>query len=984
MKLFLRIFLTVALACVLWSLLGNMDDGVDGPQDGGSLLDPEEGEGSGVRGANDGPSGVGDGPRGAGGAATAAGGDTSPASTDTFELLGRVVDQRRLPIADAAVQLRIGAGTPLRATTDADGIYRFPLSLRRGVPARRGALVARRKGYGAGTGMVWLRAAGAEAVAAIVLEPAHPLRVRVEVDGKPSAFATVAVARRAGGSLTPLASGSSDSAGIAGFDGLAAGLYEVLATLPGRGRGTQKVRLPQAQGDVAVVALGSERYLDVIVEDARTRRPVSGATVTIGDKLTLPAPNGPGYLPSLPTLSTNAQGRVSVRGLGEAETIYANAEAPGYAVSVWWQAHGQRADPGVNEIRVRLQRQRTVTFPIYEGEGGVPADGTALRVDAANRGSTTASGNAHGRIEGSYAIVEGLPQAALAGVLVAPDGRQARFRAPVGVDAGGAIEFLAARSVRVRVVEPDGTAVAGLGVRLNPLDGTGQVEPATTDADGVAVFERVAATKAGVHVRSGDSPWGGPLLGRLDLEDGQEQYELELEASVGFRLLLRIDGEPALPAYYTLVVAGQRVPLDEVVEDAQAGTLEVNVRPPPGDGPITVTLHATGYLPERLELDSRNAGGSPIELDLKRAGELVARVVPPADGQYSLALQRYSAATKRWVAFVSAPGPGLRPEPAGDGIHRYPGLDAGRYRVVEARSGYESRAVDVRLGMAPAEVAVDLSTSVQITGRVTAPAGTSLTRARVLVEGRDDPSNGWTGARVGGDGVYRLRALAGQTLRLRVTHPTLSAAARGGSATVVAGGKGPELRLEAGAQATFRVAGLASGSVGTASIAGTGGGVEVKLYKGAVGAELVLSVQPERAAGTYTFGGYTPGTYTLWIAHGTQHPPTIRAGVSLAAGLTDLGTITPAQGTTLILELAGGAGSSPTGIWASVTALGTPSYARSASGGPDGSVLTVPGLGKGSFRVLVRASSARGTRVLHDGTVRLDGTGEHRLRVGGR
>ena len=67
-----------------------------------------------------------------------------------------------------------------------------------------------------------------------------------------------------------------------------------------------------------------------------------------------------------------------------------------------------------------------------------------------------------------------------------------------------------------------------------------------------------------------------------------------------------------------------------------------------------------------------------------------------------------------------------------------------------------------------------------------------------------------------------------------------------------------------------------------------------------------------------------------------------------------------------------------------MTSEGKPSYARHASRGGTNDQLRVPGLGKGTFRVLVRAADPRGTRVLHDATIKLDGDGETRLEVDAR
>ncbi|MDF1699716.1 MAG: hypothetical protein P1V36_00960 [Planctomycetota bacterium] len=976
MKNLLRLLLLALLAWVLWLLVdgstgedpGDLGDGsyLDGDSAGPGdrdLRDVERDADSMVGLANP-RAGVGD--------------DPSARADDpvAIELLGRVVDARRHPVAGAQVELLVAGQRRGGATTAPDGQYRMAVRAGSGSSAR-GTLLARLEGHGTGMAGVWLAEPGTLTAPPIVLEAAYRLQGRVEVDGKPSPFAQVAVVARDGGQVTPLALQSAGPDGTVTFDGLAAGLYELYALLPGRGRGTGQARLPQPEGEVAVLALGGERLLDVIVEDARTGEPVAGASVHIGDKRTLPRPSGPGYLPALPALTTNRQGRATVRGLGLEETIYVNVEAAGYIAGVWWRSSRQVARPGTSEVRVRLGRPRRVMFPIYEGDVRPPEDGTPLAVEFSGQAVQTLDA-VSARVDGSYVVVEGLPAINASGVLTAPGGLQARFTAPAGVDMGNAVQFVAPRAVRVRVHEPGGAPVAGLALRLNPMDGSGRIPPAVTDAEGVATFPAVAAVKAGVHLRVNDTPWGGPLLGRIDLSTGEEEYTFELQQRIACVLRVRIDGESALPGRYTVTAAGQRVSSEQIVEDATTGELQVSVRPPSAERAFELQFLAEGYLPASVQIEP--AEGSQVEhdIELRAAGRLVARVRPPDDGRYSLGLQRLHTDRKRWVPTA---GRGRAAQASSDGVHAYEGLETGRYRVVDLRSGYESRPIDLVPG-APVEIQVDLSDSVEVQGRVQAPAGTDLTKARVLIAGRHARAQAHAGERVGADGSFRLRALRGERVELTVTHPLLAAAAAGGRATVTAPGEAVTLRLEAGVEAFFRVAGLAGAS--NASSGPTRSPVQVRLYKGRVGGELVRTVQPVASAGVFTFGGFTPGTYALWIGLGSHHAPYTRTGVVLGRGRTDLGSITPSAGGAILIELRTGAAGSPTSIWASATAVGEPRYARHASHKPGSGPLRVTGLGKGTFQVLVRASGATGSRILYEGEVVVRGSGETRLEVDAR
>lgn len=977
MKHAARLLLIVLLAWGVWLVFGGGPDDPGFVDGGVDLLDADAPSGGDLRDATarpeDGMVGVGEVGRGPDGT----GDGDERGDVAVVELAGRVVDTRRRPVAGAQVELRAGGRVAARALSGPDGTFTLTATTVPSGRAQRGTLIARHERYGAGTTDVWLAEGGSLRASPIVLEEAHGLRVRVEADGRPSAFGRIAVVRRVGGRVTPLGTSAIGEDGTATMEGLAAGPYEVFATLPGRGRGMTRVRLPQGEGEVAVVTLGGERLLDVIVEDAVSGEPVAGASVEVGEKRTLPRPTGPGYLPGLPSALTDGNGRATIRGLGLDETLYVNVSATGYVEAVWWRASSQVARPGESEVRVRLRRPRRMTFPIYEGTTRAPADGTVLAVEFAGRGLPETQ-TASARVDGSYVVMDGLPATSVTGVLRAPDGAQARFTASPGVDMGNAVEFTVPRTVRVRVHEPGGEPVAGLALRLNPLDGAGRIAPQVTGEDGVAVFENVGGEKVGVHIRAADAPWGGPLLGRIDLTDEAEEYAFELTARSAFVLRIRLDGEVGLPTRYTLVAGGVRVAAEDIVEDPSAGELQVTLRPADEQGDLAVQLMAAGYLPASLSVASGPDGGVH-EVDLISGGRIRARVTPPEDGSYSLALQRFDASESEWTPAASgAAGPGAPPPDGGDGVHLYAGLATGRYRIVEPRSGYEGRPIDVAAGGGVVDIHVDLSGTVEVRGRVKAPPGTDLTQVRVRIVGRHAPEASWSGVRVEADGTFTLRALRGEPLELSVAHPLLSPAPGSGTVRAVAGGPPPTLVLVAGPEVSFRVVGFEGMSSKGGALSAP---VRAQLFRDDLDAQPVLAVQPNVDAGLFSFGGFEPGRYTLWLGLGPNYAPVIRPRVELGSGRTDLGTITPSPGATLVIELGVGRGSA---VWASATSTSGPRYTRHASGAADGSEVRITGLGKGTFDVVVRSAGGRGTRLLHEGQVTVDGSGETRLRVGGR
>ncbi|MDA1194063.1 MAG: carboxypeptidase-like regulatory domain-containing protein [Planctomycetota bacterium] len=958
MRSILRVLLLAALAWGTWHVLG-ADDGPGGPlsvaPDYADPSDPHTGDPRGVgTDASGSPRGV-DSP-----SKTPARGESGGAAA-VIEIHGRVVDSARQPVGEAAITLLVRGHVRAQAASAPDGSFVVRTPAGGGPTPERATLLARRDGYAAGTGDVWLAQALAITAEPIVLEPGHDLRVRVEIDGQPSPFATIAVVGRVGANVTPFATGAADPAGVTRFAGLAAGLYEVFATLPGRGRGMVHARLPQAEGEMAVVALGGERLLDVLVVDARSGQPLAGAEVLVGDQRTLPAPTGPGYLPALPPQRTNARGRATVRGLGLEETIYVNVEAPGYVPGVWWRSGQQIALPGVSEITVQLTRPRSVMLPIYAGAAGAPADGTPLAVELSARGPAPTGPEISARVDGAYVQIDGLSQEMAVGLLTAPDGRTARFLVRAGEDLGNAVEFLRARDVRVRIVRPGGAPVPDVALHLQPADGVGSARHGSTDASGVAVFEGLASAAMAVHLQRGDAPWGGLLLGRIDLAGEETEFEFELRDRVEVRLTVTLDGQPGLPARYVVLAAGQPVAPEEIVEQPGAGELELAMRPSTDGVPFEVILRAEGYLPAAFVCDP--AAARPYALDLHAAGRVLVRVSAPPDGVYALVLERYLPDGERWVPTVSQVGPGAVPHDASDGVHAFDGLVPGRYRAIDTRTGRATDPLDVGAGARSAETALDLSASVDVHGRVFGPPGTDLAQALVLVEGRHRPSDPSTGIRVSREGRFVVRGIRGEALRLTVRHPML----RSGPTVRATGGGGVvELRLEPGPTATLRLAG--DPPRGTGVTGSSTSSLEVRLLRGE---EIVLAVRPTLADGAYVFGGYEPGTYTLWIGLAAGSAPWERKGVELGAGTTDLGTITPSAGATLVVRALGRAPGAS--FWVSATALEGPLYSRHAASGADGLQARVAGLGKGRFRIEVRTA---GRDLVHEQVVEIRDEGE--------
>ena len=639
-----------ALAAALWFLFGGGGLGPDAGDDGGpSLIDGplvEDGEPLLAGGAK--------------GAGEAAGRDPleSGGSTETHAaggpgalvVEGRVVDERRRPVAGARVALQVGSRPARLTESDAGGAYTYTLPPGAGAGRRRATLVGRVGETRVGTATAWLPVNGGRMlVPPLVLSAAAALTVRVVRDGAVVPGARVAAAVRVGGVVAVVSTKTADSAGRVTLGGLPPGPVEVLASASGHGRGHAKASLPRPAGDVLEVALRPERTLDVVVVDAATERPVAGAEVLVGDALTMPEPHGPGYVPLPVSVRTGRDGRVTLRGLAAQGVVYVNARAPGYAMTPWWQGRNKAAKPDQTEIRIALARFRAITFPVADVEAGVPADGTSLRIELAGAGDRGLATSVSGAMEDGSLVVRGLPGRGVRGVAVTPAGAQALFRAPANAEAGEVVTFRFARDVRVRLVEPDGRVVPAVRLRLNPMRKAAEIATAETDAAGIAHFTGVGADVVSVHLVVADQPTAGTPLGKLDLTRDEDVYEVEVQARIGLTIAVLIEDEPRLPARYTLMAAGQRISTGDIEEDPDVGSLRAWLRLPAGAGEIEIALHAEGYLRSTGRIDLQGADEAELEFVLSPAGSLVVLVKPPDDGSYALRLQRFDDGTKTWV-----------------------------------------------------------------------------------------------------------------------------------------------------------------------------------------------------------------------------------------------------------------------------------------------------------------------------------------------
>jgi hypothetical protein len=319
---------------------------------------------------------------------------------------GWVVDSGLTPLAGCHVSVRTEGIDPIRAETDARGLFRLSVPVSPEV-GRIYTLVARdgagRVGliFAYGTGQRVLRAQG------IVIREAPELQVRVLDEGRPVPGARVLVFTsdphgvRGRGSL-PLAEAASGGDGIASFGPVPESGLVILAFSETTRRGVIGLGFTAEETEPVEVHLGPARSIRVEVVGAETGAPISG--LRIHTVYVLPEPIPP----------TDGSGRTLVSGADPAEVLTLRPEGGAPVV----------VPPRVTHCRISFERP---SGPEPEGEStllvrllgpsGEPAPDRRVMLDV--------FGNGTGRVTDAAgeAVFPKLPRAALPVYLQGAGGR---------------------------------------------------------------------------------------------------------------------------------------------------------------------------------------------------------------------------------------------------------------------------------------------------------------------------------------------------------------------------------------------------------------------------------------------------------------------------------------------------------------------------------------------------------------------------------
>jgi hypothetical protein len=457
----------------------------------------------------------------------------------------------------------------------------------------------------------------------------------------------------------------------------------------------------------------------------------------------------------------------------------------------------------------------------------------------------------------------------------------------------------------------------------------------------------------------------------VDLGKGGGSVEATIERERRFVLTVRTGGVPRLPARYTVALGHAPVAIEE--EDAEAGRVRFRWRPPPRlPSPPKVLVKAPGFLPAEAAVAIGEPGTEiPVAVDLLPASRVMLRVVPPTDDSgrggafYQVELQRWDEAKREWAfaGYDSAVRGGMELVIDVTGVGRLESLPPGRYRFIDKSTG---QATDPFVAVAraePTEVRLDLSGSGWVTGRVVVPEGESVAGTRVRRTGGPSSLSPFGGDQAYGvdrDGNFKIRVPGGVPTTIEAVHPLLSADPAG-RAVVTGPADRVVLRLEATARAVVRLdGGVVDPRLGAAP------GVAVLLYRGEPeGASLHKTTARVEGGRTVRFGGFAPGTYTVWI-DADPFAPVVLRDVALGEGETDLGAVTLEEGRKVRLRILAKEGE-PTGhvsVWA--TRKGEPTYRRAAYGRDAKEGVWVSGLGSGVFDVSASTITTQGPKSVEE------------------
>lgn len=748
---------------------------------------------------------------------------------------------------------------------------------------------------------------------------------------------------------------------------LAHGKHEIVAHATGFGRTKLAFEVDASTREVRV-PLAPERQLKVLVRGKADGKWVEGARLRLFE-------SWQEY--GTPEAFTDAMGMALLRGLNRADKLALEVVGPGEAPQAedrgpsWRKRHPVPAD--VDEMLVEIDPPRRVSWLIEPGDVPPPPDGTVIPLRA--QPGTVVTPPAEGVMRGGRLCTEGWPPMAAIGEALGPEGTVARLFCPLNTDEGTPTKFLRGCNITVVVRQPDGAPAVGVNVGIYN-QGNNVMARAATDAEGVAKLGMLQGQLAELYVSGASEYERRELIGTVDLRKGDLRIEHTLMGRRRFELRVTVDGKPMLPAGRQIAIGAGGAAMEDVTDDASQGLVSGLLPLRPGTRKVGAWCGAPGYLRETVSIDVPE-GDEPIRhtFALRRGGELRVREIGTPPDRFDLILERQES-----DGWQLRDGKNMFPRAArkpAEGGFVFEGLESGTYRMRGDGVVFGPAAVTDRGG---GEIVLDYTRIAAIAGRVETPEGVRPYEATLLLEvdglESDTLNLAWgQPRRPAKDGTFRILVPGDRKARLSVRHARLAPDPKRGSVETVGGIEGVVLALVPGPSFRFRIPQYFAkyGERFEKYPTWQRPHVEVRLYRDEPVGQPEFTVNALAEDREWKGGGFTPGTYTLWLDV-PEALPVVRRGVKLE-GDTDLGDLPMEPGSTLrIRVLVKEPFAAPRiHVWAS--RVGEPRYYRGVNSNGE-EVVPVPGLAAGRYRVTGGVTMAMGGGVgqMLNEEIELDGT----------
>lgn len=877
-----------------------------------------------------------------------------------ISVVGRVVDDRRFPVAGASVRFHGDGGAVTPASSGSDGRFRISVPASSlGAPSLEGALHVWVGEERAALVSVRVAARPGEPVdlGTLELQAASRLSVRVTEEGRPAPGASVSlwIAGGADQAVALLAEAGVDAEGRASFARLPPGWVNLYArTRDGAvGRGEVDIRMgsPVAPLEISV---GPPRTIEVTVVGAdETAAPIVGArigcdmTIRTGEQSLTLLP----YVPPPVLLPSGPDGRTRVTGLVPGETLWLSASAEGFRLET------AEVPPEGREVRFTLARVQGIEFPLRPGQRPKLPEGTSLRVELlAEEGAIGSSVSA--RMRAGRIVVAGWQGAP--GIAVAPSGEVAPLLegGDESEGVGRETEFTAPRTLEVRFVDATGTAVPGVLAELwaSRFDDMFRASlPRRADAEGRVRFASLPPWPFTVHgFLTAHDDWGIEFDG-ADVTEGDATKVIVVGGERTIVARVRVDGVASLPSGLSISVA--RAIQGSSEEDPALGVVVLRARPvDPTETEGTVLASGRGSRVARATFAWPEAGGS-VSVDLSVAAtpdiEVDVRAAPGAS--LFVRVERWDEEKGLWLDPLRW-GPASLLGIEAPGVRRIE-LPNGRYRLRDWLSRVVSEPFEVTDRTTSLRARLDLTGLVTVRGRVVGPTGPPDDRAQVIIEGPGiDTATEYGPGLLARGGRFEARLPAGRAYELRVWHPVLRPAQEGGSARVDGPVDDVVLRLAEGPKVRLRIL-LPDGTPLSTEVAKDGSMfVRPTALPGDKGQWLEIEAG---ADGQVSVSGLPTGDADLWLDMDDAFAPLRMAPARIVEGTTDLGTVRLDAGSTILLRLPEVDGKI-TGLRGEARTEGMPTFSRTLIEMDKSGPHRIQGLAAGPWLVEIHWTDAKG------------------------